>query len=210
MIIIEIQPLDNGAHRNQTVSGDITPPEGWAVISFDLDMPNFPFGDIKVDYTQNPPIVTKWIPIDLPDTSHEEFLQAQQEKQIELSNQCNQIITSGIDVKTTQGIEHFSLTETDQINLTNATLAINQGATAYPYHADGQMCRMFTAEELQDIGQTAIEFKIYQTTLCNHLLTWARRVTTIEELQQITYSADNLPEDLALNMQNVLAASASL
>lgn len=208
MKIIEIQSLYNGAHRNQNGTNIIL--DGWAVIPDTLDIPNFPFGDIEVDYAQNPPVVTTWTSVDLPDTSHEEFLQAQQEKQMELSNQCNQTITSGIDVETTQGIEHFSLTETDQINLTNATLAINQGATAYPYHADSQMCRMFTPEEIQDIAQTAIEFKIYQTTLCNHLLTWARRVTTIEELQQITYSADNLPEDLALNMQNVLTASAAI
>lgn len=210
MKIIEIIPLPNGAHRNQTIGISVRTPAGWAVVPDGLEMENYPFGDIEVDYTQNLPIVTKWTPIDLPDIFHEKFLQAQQEKQIELSNQCNQIIISGIDVETTKGMEHFSLTETDQINLTNATLAINQGATVYPYHADGQLCRMFTAEELQDISQAAIEFKIYQTTLCNHLLTWARRVTTIEELQQITYSVDNLPEDLALNMQNILAASASI
>lgn len=208
MITVKIEKLDNGAHRNQ--NGVNIVPNDWAIVPDTLDTPNFPFGDIEVDYTQNPPVVTKWTPIDPPDTSHEELLQAQQEKEMELSATCTQTIVVGIDVETTQGIEHFSLTETDQINLTNATLAINQGATAYPYHADGQMCRMFTAEEIQDIAQTAIEFKIYQTTLCNHLLTWARRVTTIEELQQIAYSADNLPEDLALNMQNVLAASASL
>lgn len=138
------------------------------------------------------------------------FNNQQQNKISELSQSCNQTITSGIDVETTQGIEHFSLEETDQINLTNAILAVNQGAAIYPYHADGQLCRMFTAEELQDIAQTAIEFKVYHTTLCNHLLTWARRTTTIEELEQITYSADNLPEDLALSMQQLLTVSASI
>lgn len=138
------------------------------------------------------------------------FSEQQKKKELEISLECNQVITSGIDVETTVGIEHFSLEETDQINLTNAISAIAQGATMYPYHANGQLCRMFSAEELQDIVQASTEFIVYHTTLCNHLLTWVRRVTTIEELQQITYSIDNLPEDLALNMQNVLTASASI
>lgn len=45
-------------------------------------------------------------------------------KENEISTACNQAITSGIDVATTQGIEHFSLEETDQINLTTAFSAI--------------------------------------------------------------------------------------
>ena len=44
--IIEITPLENGAHRNQTgVFFDI--PEGWAVIPDDMETPNFPFGEIE-------------------------------------------------------------------------------------------------------------------------------------------------------------------
>jgi len=47
VIIIEINPLDNGAHRNQTgVFYEI--PEGWAVVPDDMETPNFPFGEIEV------------------------------------------------------------------------------------------------------------------------------------------------------------------
>lgn len=208
MRIIKIEPQKNGSHLNREGDNIFIPKEGWAIIPDDMELPSsFPFVNIQV----KDQIVTSMIANEIPEKQiQQQLIEAQTLKVSELSAACNQTITSGIDVETTQGIEHFSLTETDQINLTNATLAVNQGAIVYPYHADGQLCRMFTAEELQDIAQTAIEFKIYQTTLCNHLLTWARRVTTIEELQQITYSANNLPEDLALNMQNVLTASASI
>ena len=113
-----------------------------------------------------------------------------------------------MDVETTQGTEHFSLQETDQINLTTALSAVQSGAAGYPYHADGQLCRLFTASEIQAIAAASVRHKLYHTTLCNHLLTWARRAVTKEELSGITYSADGLPEDLAANMASVLAAAA--
>ena len=130
------------------------------------------------------------------------------EKLAELSSSCNDAITAGMDVETTQGAEHFSLQETDQINLTTALSAVQSGSAGYPYHADGQLCRLFTAAEIQAIAAASVKHKLYHTTLCNHLLTWARRAETKEELSGITYAADGMPDDLAANMAAVLAAAA--
>ena len=80
----------------------------------------------------------------------------------------------------------------------------------YPYHSDGKICRMFTAEEITSISNAFTRHKLYHTTLCNHLLIWVRRAETIKEINAITYSADNLPEDLAVNMENILAAMNSV
>ena len=129
------------------------------------------------------------------------------DKEAEISSACNAAITGGMDVETSHGTEHFSLQETDQINLTAALSAVQAGAAGYPYHADGSLCRMFTAEEIRAITEASIEHKLYHTTLCNHLLTWARRAETAEELEDITYTADGMPEDLAANMAQVLAAA---
>ena len=126
------------------------------------------------------------------------------EKEAELSAACNSAIVAGMDVETTQGTEHFSLEETDQINLTTALSAVKAGAANYPYHADGQLCRMFTAEEIRTIASAAISHTLYHRTLCNHLLTWARRAETEKELEGITYTAEGLPDDLAQNMAQVL------
>ena len=66
MNIIEIEALENGAHRNQNgFIGDV--PAGWAVIPDGMELPNFPFGDIAVDETQTPPVVTSWTPLPVPD-----------------------------------------------------------------------------------------------------------------------------------------------
>lgn len=135
------------------------------------------------------------------------FDEIQTEKLSNLSETCNQTIVAGMDVETTEGVEHFSLEETDQINLTTALSAIKRGAKGYPYHADKKLCRMFTAVELNAIAEKATAHKLYHTTLCNHLLILARRATTTAELDKITYSADCLPLDLAENMKKILVAA---
>ena len=143
---------------------------------------------------------------DVPDDRPLDEIRA--DKLAELSASCNAAITAGMDVETTQGTEHFSLQETDQINLTTALSAVQSGAAGYPYHADGQLCRLFTAAEIQAIAAASVRHKLYHTTLCNHLLTWARRAETKEELSVITYASDGMPEDLASNMAAVLAEAA--
>ena len=124
-----------------------------------------------------------------------------------MSAACNTVITAGMDVETTQGTEHFSLQETDQINLTAAVTAVQQGAAGYPYHADGELCRMFTAAEISAVGEASIAHKLYHTTYCNHLFAWIRRATA-SELAGITYGAE-LPDDLAASMQALLTQAGS-
>ena len=132
------------------------------------------------------------------------------DKLAELSASCNTAITAGMDVETTKGTEHFSLQETDQINLTTALSAIQNGSTGYPYHADGQLCRLFSAKELQAIAEASIKHKLYHTTLCNHLMAWVRRVEDKKELADIKYSIENLPQDLKQNMIDILEKTVQL
>ena len=127
-----------------------------------------------------------------------------------LSNECHSAIISGIDVTLSDGTtEHFSLEETDQINLTTAFNVIQSGATSYPYHADGQICRMYPAEDIIAIGNAATSHKLYHLTYYNHLIQWYKRANDIEELEMITYGAE-LPEDLAANMMEVLANASAI
>lgn len=70
MRVIEINQLENGAHRNQTINGAISVPDGWAIIPEGMETPNFPFGDITVD-NQTPPVVTSWTPLPIPEPEPE-------------------------------------------------------------------------------------------------------------------------------------------
>ena len=76
MTIIEIATLSNGAHRNQTTSGAMTPPEGWAIVPADMTTENFPFGEVEVSQTEvkgigTVSVVTKWIPGVIPEPEPE-------------------------------------------------------------------------------------------------------------------------------------------
>lgn len=125
----------------------------------------------------------------------------------ELSDACNAAIVAGCDVTLADGtVEHFALEETDQINLNTAYTACRQGAKEYPYHADGQLCRLYSAADIIAIGDAATAHKLYHTTYCNHMMMWARRVETADELSDIVYGAE-LPGDLKANMASVLGGA---
>ena len=50
MLIVEIIALDNGAHRNQDSNLSIQNiPEGWAVVPEDMELENFPFGEVTAE-----------------------------------------------------------------------------------------------------------------------------------------------------------------
>lgn len=129
-----------------------------------------------------------------------------QSKKQEIRNTCHNKIVDGFDI----GNQHFSLEETDQLNLTTAAAAIKDGASSYPYHADGESCRIYTASEINAIVKAATFHKLYHTTLCNHLLQQLNRVTEYYQLLAIDYSPEALSEDLKGNFTNVINASKNL
>nr|WP_297283034.1 hypothetical protein [uncultured Agathobaculum sp.] len=129
-------------------------------------------------------------------------------KHAEISAASEAAIYAGMDVETTQGTEHFSLTEKDQINLTTAKNEIDKGAPVYLYHTDDTLCRIFTADEINAIAQASVAHIIYHTTYCNHLFEWIRRAGAAE-LAGITYGAA-LPDDLAAHMQEILTEAGAV
>lgn len=66
MNIIEIAPLDNGAHRNQN-GGLSVVPSGWAVVPDDMVCENFPFGEAEVEEIDGVMTVTKWTAGTMPE-----------------------------------------------------------------------------------------------------------------------------------------------
>lgn len=203
MILIKILPNEEGGHNNKTVFGDKHRiPDGWAVIPDDMEIPKtFPFVNIEVDGQ----VVTSMTAGVIPGLDIDTLKASKKE---EVSAACREAIVSGIDVTISDGsVGHFSLEETDQINLTAAFSAVQQGAEGYPYHADGQLCRMYPAEDIIAISNAATDHKLYHTTYCNHMMAWARRAETVEELEGIVYGAE-LPEDLAANMAEILTNAA--
>lgn len=127
----------------------------------------------------------------------------QSAKLAELSTACSQAIIAGCDVALSAASGHISLTAEDQINLTAALNAVEQGAAGYPYHLDGQLCAIFPAADIRLLAQAAAAHKLYHTTYYNHLSAWVRRCETAAEVKAINYG-NTLPDDLVENMANIL------
>lgn len=115
-------------------------------------------------------------------------------KKREISQACEKTIYSGVDVKLTDGsMEHFSLTEHDQLNLFGKQAQLAAGTTQLEYHSDGQACRYYNAADMQLIIAAAMQHVSYHTTYCNAVNMWIAGCETAEEIQQIYYGAD-VPE----------------
>ena len=199
MLIIKTEPFENGAHANQ-YSNISTVPDGWLAVPPELEQEAkgyLPF----ILLTVKDGIITAVAQRAEPPLDIEPLRTA---KLAELSAAANAAIVAGCEVGLPSGsTEQFSLTEADQINLSAAFAAVAQGAPGYPYHADGQLCRLYPAADIAAIGAAVTAHKMYHTTYCNHMLVWTRRAETPEELAAIHYGTE-LPEDLAKNMMEVL------
>ena len=115
-------------------------------------------------------------------------------KKQEISQACEQIIYAGISVTLADGtVEHFALTEHDQLNLFGKQAQLAAGAEQLEYHSDGQPCRYYSAADMQTIITTAMWHVSYHTTYCNALNMWVAGTETADDLQQIFYGA-NVPE----------------
>ena len=119
----------------------------------------------------------------------------------EIGAACSAAIYAGIEVNG----RWYSLTEHDQTEIMAQYATVKEGGLAVPYHADGELCRMYPAEEFAALAQAATAHVFYHRTYCNHLNAWIKRAD-LEELAGVTYGAA-LPEDLAAHMAGVLAAA---
>ena len=110
----------------------------------------------------------------------------------EMSRACNRTIENGIDVEIEGEVHHFSLNTQDQLNLiTLSTLTDTE--EIIPYHADGEICKFYTAAEMKQIIAAATKFKIYHTTYYNALKAYIKSLNTIEDINAVYYGIE-LPE----------------
>ena len=112
----------------------------------------------------------------------------------EISMICEQVIYAGVDVALPAGVEHFSLTEKDQLNLFGKQAQMAAGAERFEYHQDGHPCRYYTKEEMLLIIESALGYVTYHTTYCNALNIWIRSLDTVESINAVTYGCE-IPEE---------------
>lgn len=144
-------------------------------------------------------------------TEEELLAAAVTEKRREVSSACEQAIYRGVTVTLSDGvIEHFSLTEHDQINLFGKQAQLTAGAERLEYHADGQPCRYYSAEDMAAVIQAAMFHVSYHTTYCNALNMWIAGCQTTEAVQEIFYGADVPDEYQSEILRSYIVQIASL
>lgn len=119
---------------------------------------------------------------------------ARKAKYKEIATACEQTIYAGVDVSTSSDVEHFSLTEKDQINLFGKKMQLLAGEEKLEYHEDGQPCKYFSAADMQNIVDRAIFFVSYNTTYCNAMNMWIKSITKPGDFEQIQWGV-KIPEE---------------
>lgn len=120
----------------------------------------------------------------------------------QLSAQCRLIIENGFDLELRGKNHHFSLDTQDQLNLISLS-AMAQTQSLIPYHADGEECEFYTAEEINQIISEATTFKNYHLSYYNSLKTYINTLDTIEAIAAITYGTP-IPDEYKSDVLKVL------
>lgn len=164
---------------------------GWNTVYRDEGRTVYLSDDGSVYQTPDPDTGGEILPPEPYEPTLEELQVAKKRK---ISQECETAIYSGVDVTFTDGsVEHFSLTEHDQLNLFGKQVQLAAGAEQMEYHSDGQPCRYYSAADMQTIITAAMQFVSYHTTYCNAINMWIAGCESTEEVQAIYYGAD-VPE----------------
>ena len=207
MRIIEIAALPNGAHRNQTGANVL--PDGWAMIPDEMETQNFPFGDIIVEEIDNIMTVTQWVSGTMPSQEPSVILnKTKQSKLAEISKSCEDYIYAGTNVTLPDNTtEHFTYTLADQSNISEMFTAIMAGATEYPYHADGEICKIYSKAEIVTIYGTLSLFKTEATTYHNSLKAQVNAMTDIDAISAIKFKETALTGEYLENYAAMMASA---
>lgn len=115
-------------------------------------------------------------------------------KKQEINSICGQTVCAGLDVTLSTGTEHFSLSQSDQLNLFGLQAQLATGVDQIVYHADGKPCKFYTVADIKILIEKAMSHATYHVTYGNSLKMWVDTIETKEELELISYGS-TIPEE---------------
>lgn len=108
-----------------------------------------------------------------------------------ISNDCEMAIVAGVDVELSDGkTHHFSASLEDQINLLSLYSMALGGENHIPYHADGELCKYYSAADIIAIVNAVTTHKTFQTTYHNGLKAYVESLNDIGEISAVYYGMD--------------------
>ena len=129
-------------------------------------------------------------------------------KLTEISKSCEDYIYAGANVTLPDNIiKHFTYTLADQSNISEMFTAIMAGATEYPYHADGEICKIYTKEQIITIYGTLSLFKTEATTYHNSLKAQINAMTDVDAISAIKFKETELTGEYLANYTSMMASA---
>ena len=129
-------------------------------------------------------------------------------KLTEIPKSCEDYIYAGTDVTLPDNtIKHFTYTLADQSNISEMFTAIMAGATEYPYHADGEICKIYTKEQIIAIYGTLSLFKTEATTYHNSLKAQINAMTDADAISAIKFKETELTGEYLTNYTAMMASA---
>ena len=114
--------------------------------------------------------------------------QAMAVKLAELSEVCGAAINAGATVTLPDGTEEqFTYSTADQANISEMFTACLMGAESYPYHANDEACKSYTAAQIMAIYGTLSMYKTGQLTYHNQLKQYVKTLDDMEDVLAVVY-----------------------
>ena len=218
MFIIRIEANPNGSRPPMQSWNSATAPEGFALVTDaqkDVFYSTTPAGFVNITVKEeNGTRVVDTIEVNqealdaykatLPDPVDS----TKAEKIAEIKQDCEEYIYAGADVTYADGIkEHFTYTLADQSNISEMFTAIMAGATEYPYHADGEICKIYTKEQIVAIYGTLSLFKTEATTYHNSLKAQINAMTDADAISAVKFKETELTGEYLTNYTAMMVSA---
>lgn len=134
--------------------------------------------------------------------------EAKPAKIAEIKQACESYIYAGTDVTYSDGTtEHFTYTLADQSNISEMFTAIMAGATEFPYHADGEICKVYSKAQIVAIYGTLSLFKANITTYHNSLKAQVNAMTDADEINAVKFGETELIGDYLDNYNTMMTSA---
>lgn len=160
--------------------------------------------EIEIEQEQTPPVEDAPV-VDPNEEVTVEYVRTA--KVAEMNATCNQVIENGVDVLLSDGnVYHFSLTTQDQLNLITLQSMIAAGETSIPYHADGELCRYYSVEDISLVMDSATAHKTFHVTYFNSLKVYINALDNITDISAVEYGVE-IPEEYQSDILRALYAS---
>ena len=218
MFIIRIEANANGSRPPMQSWNGATPPEGFALATDtqkDVFYSTTPAGFVNITVKEENGVkVVDTIEVNqealdaykatLPDPTDS----AKAEKIAEIKKNCEDYIYAGTSVTYTDGnTEHFTYNLADQSNISEMFTAVMAGATEYPYHADGEICKIYTKEQIVAIYGTLSLFKTEATTYHNSLKAQINAITDADAISAVKFKETELTGEYLTNYTAMMASA---